>query len=59
MKRCQRPTSKELDANEKVKISWTDNKHGPDVTIIQVKKSVDYGGENSALLYFKFPISWW
>ena len=50
MKRCQRPTSKELDANEKVKISWTDNKHGPDVTIIQVKKSVDDSGENSALI---------
>ena len=30
MKRCQRRSSKELDANEKVKISWTDIKHGPD-----------------------------
>ena len=28
MKRCQRRSSKELDANEKVKISWTDIKHG-------------------------------
>ena len=55
MKRCQRPSSKELDADEKVKISWTDIKHGPDVTIIQITKSVDDGGENSALLYSKFP----
>ena len=59
MKRCQRPSSKELDANEIEKNSWTDFKHGPDVTIIQVRKSVNDGGVNSAPLYFKFPILWW
>ena len=59
MKRCQRPSSKELDANEIEKNSWTDIKHGPDVTIIQVRKSVNDGGVNSAPLYFKFPILWW
>ena len=56
MKHCQRPSSKELEANEKVKISWTDIKHGPDMTIMQVRKGVDGSGENSALLYSKFPI---
>ena len=64
MKRCQRRSSKELDANEKVKISgqtsnmdWRDNHLC--LFIIKVKKSVDDGGENSALLNFKFPILWW